>query len=610
MWVSECVFLGETLSPASEKGDMFVAVSGTDSTKMVRAQVQSKTVEKAFAWFQVSLVLSVLRISYAYNLLRLATHYIPKDTAQSKLKRTVLTMKESASEASTVAKTTVDLMLKEEAKRPTAFREAYPIQEPYVYAAIIKNPETQKIRYEVIEPTLQKEEEKQLKEVKVLLIEEVDVNFKEIETKEKAEDYLKDQTKKIIRRYRIKVSPEAVDKLTYYITRDFIGYGKIDPLMKDHLIEDISADGVNIPIYVWHRVYESLPTNIVFKDEAELDSFTIRMAYLSGKNISIASPILDASLPDGSRVQLTYGNEITRRGSTFTIRRFRVDPLTISDLIAFKTISSEMAAYFWYIVENRASILVAGGVASGKTTMLNCLSMFIKPELKVVSVEDTQELNLPHENWIPSVVRLGFSHEDKKGGTITLFDLLKTAVRQRPDYIIVGEVRGEEAYTLFQAMATGHLGMCTIHAESVEAVINRLESEPMNIPKPLIAMTNVIMVMERTEIDGKPVRRVNNTTEVLGLDPKLGNIATDEVFHWNPKFDRFSCSNHSTLLEKHVKKLETSDEEVKRELSRRQTVLDWMTSKCIRHYTEVATVIREYYANPDRVFQKARVGLK
>jgi flagellar protein FlaI len=263
--------------------------------------------------------------------------------------------------------------------------------------------------------------------------------------------------------------------------------------------------------------YESLPTNIIFKDEAELNSFIIRLAYLTGKNISIASPILDATLPDGSRIQLTYGNEITRRGSTFTIRRFRVDPLTISDLIAFNTLSSDMAAYLWYIIENRASVLVAGGIAAGKTTMLNCLSMFIKPEMKIVSVEDTQELNLPHENWVPSVIRLGFGHEDKGSGSITLFDLLKAAVRQRPDYIIVGEIRGEEAYTLFQAMATGHLGMCTIHAESVEAVINRLESEPMNIPKSLIAMIDVIMVMARTEIEGKPARRTLTATEVVGI---------------------------------------------------------------------------------------------
>lgn len=500
--------------------------------------------------------------------------------------------------------------MKEEAKKPAAFREVYPIQEPYVYAAIIKHPETQKTLYEVIEPTLQPEEAKYLQEIKTFLMEEVDVNLKEIETKEKAENYLREKTKEIIKRYRIKIPPEAVDKLSYYVTRDFIGYGKIDPLMKDHLIEDISADGVNIPLYVWHRLYESTPTNIIFKDKEELDSFIVRMAYLSGKNISIASPILDATLPDGSRIQLTYGSEVTRRGSTFTIRRFRVDPLTVSDLIAFNTLSSEMAAYLWFVIENRASVMVAGGVASGKTTMLNCLSMFIKPEMKIVSVEDTQELNLPHENWIPSVVRSGFGHEDKKSGSISLFDLLKAAVRQRPDYIIVGEVRGEEAYTLFQAMATGHLGMCTIHAESVEAVINRLESEPMNIPKPLIAMTDVIMTMARTEIGGRPTRRVNTATEVVGLDQAKKEVLTEETFHWNQKEDSFAFAGRSNILEEYLKKTGATLEDVRSELHRRRTVLDWMVHKNIRRYTDVANIIREYYANSNRVFQKARVGLK
>lgn len=537
-------------------------------------------------------------------------HIILQTTTQSEPRRTVPTIKEiNTRMAQTEEKPAATITIKPETRKPTSFKEAYPIQEPYVYAAIINDPDTQKTRYEIIEPTLQEDEEKQLKEIKKLLMDEIDVDLKEIETKEKAENYLKEQTKKTIKKYRIKVPSEAIDKFTYYVIRDFFGYGKIDPLMKDHLIEDISADGVNIPLYVWHRVYESLPTNIIFRDEQELDSFIVRMAYLSGKNISIASPILDASLPDGSRIQLTYGSEVTRRGSTFTIRRFRVDPLTISDLIALKTLSSEMAAYLWYIIENRASILVAGGVASGKTTMLNCLSMFIKPEMKIVSVEDTQELNLPHENWIPSVARLGFGHEDKRTGTITLFDLLKAAVRQRPDYIIVGEVRGEEAYTLFQAMATGHLGMCTLHAESVEAVINRLGSEPMNIPKSLIAMTNVVMVMSRTDIAGKPARRANATAEIAGFTCETG-ISTEEVFHWNPRFDAFSYAGHSSLLERQMKKMGTSEEEVRRELSRRQTVLDWMTSRSIRRHTEVASLIREYYANPDRIYQKARVGLK
>jgi archaeal flagellar protein FlaI len=502
------------------------------------------------------------------------------------------------------------VIMSSEARKPTAYQNVYPLQEPYVYAAISKDPENQKIQYEVIEPTLHKEEEDYLDELKNLLMEELEVNFKEIESKEKAEEYLKEKIKETVKKYRIKIQPEAIDKLTYYIIRDFVGYGKIDPLMRDHLIEDISADGVNVPIYIWHRLHESLPTNITFTNAQQLDSFIVRLAYLAGKNISLAAPILDASLPEGSRIQLTYGKEITRRGSTFTIRRFKADPLTISDLISFNTISAEMAAYLWYVIENRASVLVAGGVACGKTTILNCLSMFIKPEMKIVSVEDTQELNLAHENWIPSVVRSDFKGEDKHNNTITLFDLLKAAMRQRPDYIIVGEVRGEEAYTLFQAMATGHLGMCTFHAESVDAVINRLGSEPMNIPKTLIAMTNVVLVMERTEVNGKPARRARVATELKDLKTKTDDIQTEDVFNWNPKFDKFSFSGHSNLLDKHMQKRGLIQEDLDRELKYRKTVLEWMVQQGIRRHVDVAKVIREYYANPNRIFQKARVGLK
>ena len=494
-------------------------------------------------------------------------------------------------------------------KKPSVFREVYPVHEPYVYAAVVKEPNTQRIEYEVIEPTLLKEEEDQLKEIKSLLIEEIDVSFKDIGTREKAEEYLKSKVREIIKDYRLKIAEEAVDKLMYYIIRDFLGYGKIDPFMRDHLIEDISADGVNIPLYVWHREYESLPTNIIFKDVDELNSFIVRLAYLAGKNISIATPMLDASLPDGSRVQLTYGTEVTRRGSTFTIRRFRVDPLTISDLISFNTLSSDMAAYFWYAIENRASVLVAGGVAAGKTTILNCLSMFIKPELKIVSVEDTAELNLPHENWIPSVVRSGFGQNGRGTGAITLFDLLKTAVRQRPDYIIVGEVRGEEAYTLFQAMATGHLGMSTVHAESVDTVLQRLESEPMNIPKPLLAMIDVVMIQLRTEVGGKPARRTLTVTEVVGLDSKTKELSTNGVYRWNAKRDVFSYSGRSYILETNMKNLGLSEDEVREELHRRKTVLEWMVQKKIRRYTDVASVIREYYADPARVYRRARLGI-
>lgn len=489
------------------------------------------------------------------------------------------------------------------------FQEIYAIREPYVYAAIVREKETQKMRYEILEPTLDPKEIYYLNEIKTFLMDELDVNMKEIENKIKAEKYLKQKINDLIKKYRLKIPIEAIDKLTYYIVRDFIGYGKIDPLMNDPLIEDISTDGVNIPLYIWHREFESLPTNIIFKNATELNSFVVRLAYLSGKNVSIAAPILDASLPDGSRIQLTYGKEITRRGSTFTIRRFKADPLTISDLILFNTLPSSMAAYLWYLIENRASVMVAGGVACGKTTTLNGLSIFIKPEMKIVSVEDTQEINLPHENWIPSVVRAGFN-DDKQNNTINLFDLLKAAVRQRPDYIIVGEVRGAEAYTLFQAMATGHLGMCTIHAESVDSVINRLESEPMNIPRMLVAMTDIILIMERTEVNGKPARRVKVVTEINGVDKTTNDIHTKEVFNWNPKFDKFSSLKNSILLEKHKLKMGLSDEDIQLELKNREIVLDWIVKQGIRNQINVANIIREYYVNPIRVIQKAKMGLK
>jgi flagellar protein FlaI len=234
--------------------------------------------------------------------------------------------------------------------------------------------------------------------------------------------------------------------------------------------------------------------------------------------------------------------------------------------------------------------------------------MFIKPGLKLVSVEDTAELNLPHENWIPSVARTGFGPAEKGTGSVTLFDLLRAAVRQRPDYLIVGEVRGEEAYTLFQAMATGHLGMATIHGESASSVIHRLESEPMNIPRPLLTMINAIPVQLRTEVNGKPVRRTRSVTEIIGLDPKTRELLTHEVYRWDARHDSFVYSGHSHLLEEKMERNGLNEKEVQDELYQRKTVLDWMVKTGIRKYTDVASLITEYYADPIRVFRKARLG--
>jgi flagellar protein FlaI len=487
----------------------------------------------------------------------------------------------------------------------TSFKEVFPLKEPYAYGAIARDSETKGLKYIVIEPTLTEEEKKQMDKIIEILRETLDVNLKRITKKEEAEEYLRKAIKEVAKKYKIKL--EALSKIEYYIIRDFIYFNKIDPLMHDHMIEDISCDGYGIPIYVWHREYESIPTNIIF-EEKELDSFVVRLAYIAGKHISIANPILDASLPDGSRIQLTFGKEVTKRGSTFTIRRFRADPLTVTDLIAFNTLTSEVAAWFWFIIERKVNILICGGTASGKTTTLNSLSTFIPPDSKIITIEDTPELNLPHQNWIPSVARVGFGPSGS-AAEITLFDLLKAAMRQRPDYIIVGEVRGKEAYTLFQAMATGHGGLSSIHADSPIAAINRLESEPMNIPRSLTLTLNVIAMQTRVRVANKTARRLSHIVEIVGMDPVSKDVVMNDVYKWDPKTDKFLYSGRSVLIERLMGKYGITEDKAKLELERRKTVLEWMIKIGIRRYDAVGKVIREYYMDPERVYEKAKLGL-
>jgi flagellar protein FlaI len=395
-------------------------------------------------------------------------------------------------------------------------------------------------------------------------------------------------------------------KYLYYLSRDFIKLGKIEPLMRDKLIEDISCDGADIPIYVWYRDYESIPTNIVFKGNEELDTFVSKLAYMAGKHVSLADPIVDATLENGSRLHLTYGKEITQKGSTFTIRKFRTDPLTIVDLIKSNTMSSAVAAYLWYVIEKKLALVVAGGTASGKTTSLNALSMFIEPGLKVISVEDTPELNLPHENWIQSVTRgVGTATE------ITMFDLLKASLRQRPDVIIVGEVRGEEAFTMMQSIATGHGGLGTIHADSVEAVINRFTSEPMNIPKNLLGSTLDCVAMQlKIRLADKSVRRMTHVQEVVGYDPRSDQIILNDAFKWDPVTDKFVYSGRSRLFDKIAQRFGTKPEEIRREIDGRKVFLDWLVAKNIRSYDDVSKEIREFYGGPYAVINKAKVELE
>ncbi|HXX72958.1 MAG TPA: type II/IV secretion system ATPase subunit, partial [Candidatus Acidoferrales bacterium] len=400
----------------------------------------------------------------------------------------------------------------------------------------------------------------------------------------------------------------TLDKLMYYLSRDLVKLGRIEAIMQDHMIEDVSCDGPGVPIYVWHRQLESIPTNIKFETPKELDNFVVKLAYLCNKHVSIASPMVDGGLPDGSRVQLTYAKEVTRHGSSFTIRRFKADPLTITDMISFNTMTSEMGAFFWYAIEKKACILVGGGTASGKTTLLNCISMFIMPDDKVITIEDTPEMNIPHENWISSIARVGFGSVGSSA-EISTFDLLKAAMRQRPDYVIVGEVRGEEAFTLFQAMATGHGGLSSLHADSVRAAVRRLESAPLNIPRTLLPTLHLIGVQSRLRINQRPARRLVQLTELLGIDPSSGELDLQDVYRWEARTDSFTYSGRSQIMERLAERAGIAPEKVGEELQRRKIVLDYLVKKKIRRFKDVGGVIRDYYADPLRMYERARLSL-
>jgi flagellar protein FlaI len=404
---------------------------------------------------------------------------------------------------------------------------------------------------------------------------------------------------------------ELKDKIFYHIFREFLGYGKINIVMKDEGIEDISCDGQHVPLFIYHKKYEAIPTNIWFKDEKELDSFVVRLAQISGKQISIYSPIVDGKLPDGSRLQTTLAKTVTK-GSTFTIRKFKEKPLTPVDLIDFKSLSLDMAAYFWMAIENGASILFCGGTASGKTTALNALSLFIPGQHKIISIEDTREVSLPHKNWIAGTTREGFSASDEKTGKdIDMFDLIRAALRQRPKVVMVGEVRGKEAYSLFQAMATGHTSYATVHASDIHTLIQRLENPPISLPRALLTSLDIIVFQNAVDIAGKTVRRMTSVTEVVKLDPDTNQLIFMEPFKWVSKTDdRFENAGASKILNDIKLQNDWTDAQLEKEINNRKLVLEWMLKNNVRDYKDVGRIVADYSKYPEQLLKKAKEEIK
>lgn len=479
----------------------------------------------------------------------------------------------------------------------------YALDEPYAFASIVKDTTSLKKTYHVLEPLLAPDEHNVLEFLRKTLLEELVVRLEDIQTDPTT--YITNEIDGIIHARNISMDTLVRKKLIYYLTRWFLGYDKIDPLMRDIYIEDISCDGAQTPVFVHHRDYGSLETNLVFTNEFELSQFVMRIAQKCGKHISVAQPMLDATMPDGSRIQMTLSGEITTKGSTFTIRRFKADPITPVDLITYNTMSPLVLAYLWMAVQHGANALISGGTASGKTSALNAICLFIPREVKIVSIEETREINLPHPNWIPGVTRSGLGEisYNQSAGEIDLYDLMKAALRQRPEYIIVGEIRGKEAYVLFQAMATGHTTYSTVHADSMASLIHRLEGKPINVPRLMLQSLNIVLFQGIVKHKEGSFRRCKEIIEVIDIDTETKEILTNTVFHWDEHLDTFTYSGKSYMLEKLRAELGYSHDEMKRQLENREKILLWLKTYKLREFRNVADMVSSYIDTPEEVME-------
>jgi flagellar protein FlaI len=389
-----------------------------------------------------------------------------------------------------------------------------------------------------------------------------------------------------------------VEKLLYYLKRDFIGYSRIDGVKHDINVEDISCDGYNSRVFVYHTEYEQIISNVEH-GESELDDFVVKLAQRSGKGISKRQPQVDATLPDGSRAQLTLGREVSDHGTNYTIRQFKDVPFTPIDLINWNTFSLDEMAFLWLCIENNKSLIFAGGTASGKTTSLNAVSLFIPSSSKIVSIEDTREVELPQRNWVASVTRPSFGEDDK--GDVDEFDLLEAALRQRPEYIVMGEIRGEEGRTLFQVMSTGHTTYTTFHADSVGEVIKRFTTDPINVSKTLFTALDLVSIQTQTRVQGRKVRRNKTLTEINEYSAENDEINVRDVYQWQAETDQYLQMGNSNTLEEIKFDRGWNQETLDEELFMRKVVLSYLINNGINTYTQVAATVQAFINDPDTI---------
>ena len=472
----------------------------------------------------------------------------------------------------------------------------YELIPPYAFAHVFWDKQNKEIVYSIEEPELTEDEKRILNLLEEGIKELINISFISVKEGSTVIQYLEKNINVLLSELNINITQETYLKIMYYAYRDFVGLNEIEPLLSDYFIEDIECNGLNTPIYIVHRKYRNMRTNITYSDFDKLSNFIEKLAQKCGKYISYATPLLDGSLPDGSRVNATFASDISSRGPTFTIRKFTKEPWTPIHLMQLKTVSPEILAFLWLLIEYESNIMVIGGTASGKTTLLNALAFFIPPKARVVSIEDTRELALMHENWLPSVTRAGFmpGAEAERGyGEITLFDLLKESFRQRPDYVIVGEVRGKEAFVLFQGMSAGHPSFGTMHATSVDSMIKRLETPPIDLSPSLINALDVICVIAQTKIRGKISRRLKEVVEII--DVKEGGRALVNIpFRWDPASDRFFFKTKSYLFDKLYTKHGISKEYLLKEFKLRTMLLMKLYQQNMSGFRDVQNIINVY----------------
>ena len=449
------------------------------------------------------------------------------------------------------------------------------------------------VKYELIEPKLVQSDNDNLSKLHQGLLQLIDLSPDYVKSQDELISDLEKKIKHLLSEYGIKISDSQYQHIMYYIYRDFVGLNEIEAIMHDDYIEDINCNGTNSPLYVKHRIFGNLKTNITFQDHESLKNFIVKLAQRCDKYITYSDPFLEGSLPDGSRVQGTISDEVSPQGPNFSIRKFRHKPFSPTELLQSNTISPYSLAYLWYLIEHGSNVLIIGGSGAGKTTLLNVLAIFIRDNSKIVSIEDTREIKLFHENWTATVARssIGGMHL----GEIDLNKLLMESFRENPDYVIVGEVRGKETYIMFQGMASGHPTMATFHSENVDSVLNRLKTPPINLPPALIELLDVVITIDKSELGNVLVRRVSRVEEFKEIDEKTGKAITNVISAWNSKDSKFDDNQDSFALRNIAEKEGFNPDDVQKEIEKRKAFLEKLAKDRIFDIYEVHKKIRDYY---------------